>query len=152
MPIIAIPQLQKKISELAARFYDYPAKKMTMIGITGTNGKTSCSYFIAQALQSLGNTCGIVGTLGSGFFNVLQETGYTTPDAVMLQKILQTLCQQGAKSIAMEVTSQSLDQARVDGIDFNTAIFTNLTRDHLDYHGDMQTYAAVKKRFSAEFW
>lgn len=148
--LIPIQQLQKKLGELAACFYGEPAKHLHMLGVTGTNGKTSCTHFLAQTLQSLQTPCGIIGTLGNGFYGELGEAGLTTPDAVTLQATLQQFLQRGARAIAMEVSSHSIDQGRVNGIEFAIGLFTNLTQDHLDYHGDMQTYAAVKRRFFAE--
>lgn len=150
VPLIPIQHLQKKTGALAAHFYDNPAKKMRMIGITGTSGKTSCSHFIAQSLQSLNMPCGIIGTLGSGFYGALGTAGLTTPDAITLQSNLNQFVLQGAQAIAMEVSSHSIDQGRISGIEFDIGIFTNLTQDHLDYHGDMESYAAVKRRFLAD--
>jgi UDP-N-acetylmuramoyl-L-alanyl-D-glutamate--2,6-diaminopimelate ligase len=121
-----------------------------MFGVTGTNGKTSCTHFIAQSLQALGMPAGVIGTLGSGLYGALGQAGLTTPDAITLQAILSFLVNQGAKAVAMEVSSHSIDQHRVNGIEFEVGIFTNLTQDHLDYHGDLETYASVKKRFLAE--
>ncbi len=149
IPMISIPQLTNKIGQIAARFYHHPAEKLCMIGATGTNGKTSCTHFIAQLLQAFNVTCGVIGTLGQGFYGRLTETGLTTPDAVKLQAILRGLLDQGAQAVAMEVSSHSIAQARVNNIPFEIGIFTNLTQDHLDYHGDMQTYAAVKRCFLA---
>lgn len=148
--LIPIPQLKNKIGLIAARFYHHPAKQLRMIGITGTNGKTSCTHFIAQVLQALQIRCGMIGTLGSGFYGELTELGLTTPDAITLQKILHEFLMQNAQAVAMEVSSHSIDQGRIYGIEFETAIFTNLTQDHLDYHKDMQTYATVKRKFLAE--
>jgi UDP-N-acetylmuramoyl-L-alanyl-D-glutamate--2,6-diaminopimelate ligase len=149
VPIVPICQLQHKIGHLAASFYGHPARKLRMIGTTGTSGKTSCTHFIAQALQSLNVPCGIIGTLGSGFYGALGTVGLTTPDAITLQSLLSTFVHQGAKAIAMEVSSHSIAQGRITGIEFDLGIFTNLTQDHLDYHGDMESYAAVKRRFLA---
>jgi UDP-N-acetylmuramoyl-L-alanyl-D-glutamate--2,6-diaminopimelate ligase len=150
VPLIPLYQLQQKLGDIAARFYQHPAKQLRMIGVTGTNGKTSCTHFIAQCLQALHQSCGIIGTLGCGFYGALNESGMTTPDAVTLQATLQSFVKQNAAAVAMEVSSHSIDQGRVNGIEFEIGVFTNLTQDHLDYHGDMQTYAAVKKRFLAE--
>jgi UDP-N-acetylmuramoyl-L-alanyl-D-glutamate--2,6-diaminopimelate ligase len=150
VPIIAIQNLQFQLGEIAARFYDYPAKKLRMLGVTGTNGKTTCTHLIAQVLQSLAMPCGVIGTLGSGLYGSLIETGFTTPDAITLQNVLHSLVQQRAQTVAMEVSSHSINQGRINGITFEAGIFTNLTQDHLDYHGDMETYAAVKHRFIAE--
>ncbi len=146
VPVIAVAELQSKLGHIAAEFYDHPSRKMQIIGITGTNGKTSCSHFIANALQLNQITCGIIGTLGVGFPGKLDYGVHTTPDAVSLQQMLFDLCNQGAKAVAMEVSSHGLEQGRLAGIDFNIAVFTNLSRDHLDYHGDMENYSAAKKR------
>ncbi|RDI44772.1 UDP-N-acetylmuramoyl-L-alanyl-D-glutamate--2,6-diaminopimelate ligase [Aquicella lusitana] len=151
VPIIPIQQLPHQLGKLAARFYDQPAAHLRMIGVTGTSGKTSCTHFIAQVMQSLHIPCGIIGTLGSGFYGALGETGLTTPDAISLQATLHDLLRQGASTIAMEVSSHSIDQGRINAVPFEIGIFTNLTQDHLDYHGDMAAYAAVKRRFIAEF-
>jgi len=150
VPLIPIPHLQKQLGSLAARFYGDPAKKLRMIGVTGTSGKTSCSYFIAQSLQSLNIPCGMIGTLGNGFYGAMGSVGLTTPDAITLQATLHDFVQQGANAIAMEVSSHGIDQGRINGIEFETGIFTNLSQDHLDYHGDMESYAAVKRRFIAD--
>lgn len=150
VPLIPIYQLAKKLGKIAARFYDNPAKSLRIIGVTGTSGKTSCTHFIAQVLQSLKTPCGIIGTLGSGFYDALGTSGLTTPDAVTLQATLRQFVEQGAKAIAMEVSSHSIEQGRVNAIEFEIGIFTNLTQDHLDYHGDLETYADVKRRFLAE--
>lgn len=151
IPVIPVVSLREKLGELAAAFYGYPARHMKMFGVTGTNGKTSCTHFLAQALQKLHMTCGVIGTLGSGLYGALGEAGLTTPDAVTLQAMLRHFVDAGAKATAMEVSSHSVDQGRVNGIAFESAIFTNLTQDHLDYHGTMEAYAAVKKRFLAEY-
>ncbi len=151
IPLIPVYKLQMRLGEIAARFYDFPARKLRMIGVTGTSGKTSCTHFIAQALQAMNIPCGIIGTLGCGFYGALGEVGLTTPDAVTLQATLHQFVLQGAKAIAMEVSSHSIDQGRINGIEFDIGIFTNLSQDHLDYHGDMETYANVKRRFLAEF-
>ncbi len=151
IPLIPIRDLRKLLGEIAAVFYGFPAQKMKMFGVTGTNGKTSCTHFIAQALQQFQIPCGIMGTLGSGLYGALGEPGLTTPDAVTLHATLKEFLQQGAKATAMEVSSHSIDQGRVNGIAFEAGIFTNLTQDHLDYHGTMDAYAAVKKRFFTDF-
>lgn len=146
IPIIAVPDLKMKIGEIAARFYDYPAKKMRVIGITGTNGKTSCSHFIAAALLHLQIPCGVIGTLGNGLYGNIQPGSLTTPDAISLQKIFYDFVNLGAKVVVMEVSSHSIDQGRINGITFDVGVFTNLSRDHLDYHGTMEAYGAVKQR------
>lgn len=146
VPIIPVPHLKQKVSELASRFYFHPAKKIKMIGITGTNGKTSCSHFIAAALQQLNIPCGIIGTLGSGFYGKINPGSLTTPDPITLHSIFAEFVAQGAKMVAMEVSSHSIDQGRVQGIEFEVGVFTNLTRDHLDYHGTMEAYGATKRK------
>lgn len=151
VPLVAIPDLSRQVPLLAAHFYGHPADKLKLIGVTGTNGKTSCTHFIAQLLQSQQMPCGIIGTLGCGMYGQLVETGLTTPDAVTLQKHLREFVQKGASAVAMEVSSHSIDQGRVNTLPFEIGIFTNLTQDHLDYHGTMQAYAAVKHRFLAQF-
>ena len=135
-----------QIEDIASTFYHEPSKKMTVIGVTGTNGKTSCTHFIAQALQKAGRTCGVIGTLGTGVWPNLTPGKYTTPDAIACHRGLAELLQQSAELVAMEVSSHGLDQARVAGVAFDTAIFTNLSRDHLDYHADMDDYAAAKSK------
>lgn len=151
IPIIPIANLRQELGEIAARFYGHPADHMQVFGVTGTNGKTSTTHFIAQALQQLQTPCGVIGTLGNGMYGALGEPGLTTPDAVTLQAQLADFRELGAKAVAMEVSSHSIDQARISGIPFAAGIFTNLTQDHLDYHGTMEVYAAVKKRFLAEY-
>ncbi len=146
VPIIPVCGLRKKLGHIAARFYGNPSDLMTVVGITGTNGKTSCSQFLAMSLQSANKACGIIGTLGTGFPDSLQPGIHTTPDQVKLQQTLAGFQQQGADSIAMEVSSHGLDQDRVEGVNFDVAVFTNLTRDHLDYHGNMENYAKAKSR------
>lgn len=121
------------------------------IGVTGTNGKTSCSWWLAQLLQRLGKKAGLVGTLGCGVWEsgkplVLQETGYTTPDANLLDGILKEFLQQGATHVVMEVSSHGLEQSRTRAVRFSSALFTNLSRDHLDYHGSMERYGAAKEK------
>lgn len=150
IPLIPIQGLKEKLGKIAAKFYGNPASKLHMIGVTGTSGKTSCTYFIAQCLQSLNIPCGLIGTLGSGMYGEIGPAGLTTPDAVTLQSILQDLVNQKAKAVAMEVSSHSIDQGRINNIDYDLGIFTNLSQDHLDYHGDMESYAAVKRRFVAD--
>ena len=150
IPLIPIFELRKNLGLLGARFYQYPAKQLPIMGVTGTNGKTTCTHFIAQILQNRGMKCGVIGTLGSGLYGELQETGLTTPDAITLQKTLHSFFMQNAQAVAMEVSSHSIDQGRINEIIFETAIFTNLTQDHLDYHGDMETYAGVKYKFLNE--
>jgi len=150
VPLIPIKHLQQKVGFIASCFYGNPSNHLRMIGVTGTSGKTSCSHFIAQSLQSLNIPCGIIGTLGNGFLGEMGEAGLTTPDAVTLQSILHDFVLRKAQAIAMEVSSHSIDQGRINGIQFDIGIFTNLSQDHLDYHLTMESYALVKRRFLAE--
>jgi UDP-N-acetylmuramoyl-L-alanyl-D-glutamate--2,6-diaminopimelate ligase len=133
------------LSLIAGRFYSHPSREMTLYGITGTNGKTSISQLLAMAL-SVEESCGIVGTLGAGLPGKLMATGMTTPDAVTVQRVMAGLLEQGATSVAMEVSSHALDQHRVDALAFDCAIFTNLSRDHFDYHGSLENYTEAKRR------
>jgi UDP-N-acetylmuramoyl-L-alanyl-D-glutamate--2,6-diaminopimelate ligase len=143
IPVIPVPQLSAHAGEIAARFHADPSAAMQVVGITGTNGKTSVSHYLAQAL-SADRRCGVIGTLGYGLPGALHEASHTTPDAVRLQAELAGLQQDGADSVAMEVSSHALHQHRVAGVRFHAAVFTNLSRDHLDYHGDMAHYGEVK--------
>jgi UDP-N-acetylmuramoyl-L-alanyl-D-glutamate--2,6-diaminopimelate ligase len=140
IPMIAVDELTEKIGYMAARFYKNPSKQMNVIGITGTNGKTSCSQFLSQMLDD----CGIIGTLGWGELNNLQKTHNTTPDALEIQRILAELLNAQKKVVAMEVSSHGLDQGRINGVAFKGAIYTNISRDHLDYHGTMEAYLQAK--------
>ena len=146
VPVIAIDKLWAKISEIAARFYSRPSEQLTVIGVTGTNGKTSCSQFIAQALGKMGMHCGVIGTLGYGTYGKLKETQLTTPDAVFTQMALAEMVRDDIEPVVMEVSSVGLHQKRVKAVAFDTAIFTNLTRDHLDYHETMEAYLENKKK------
>jgi UDP-N-acetylmuramoyl-L-alanyl-D-glutamate--2,6-diaminopimelate ligase len=143
--VLALPQLSQHVSEIAARFYADPSREMTVYGITGTNGKTSICQLLAQALVDE-LPCGTIGTLGYGFPERLQTTGYTTPDAVTLQRLLDELRSEQARAVSMEVSSHALDQGRAAAVHFDGAIFTNLSRDHFDYHGSFESYAAAKAR------
>ncbi|MFZ2407843.1 MAG: UDP-N-acetylmuramoyl-L-alanyl-D-glutamate--2,6-diaminopimelate ligase [Methylobacter sp.] len=140
VPMIAVENLGLKLGELAARFYGDPSRLMTVIGITGTNGKTSCSQFLSQMLDD----CGIIGTLGWGEWGKLNKTLNTTPDALAIQKILAELLKNKKRAVAMEVSSHGLEQGRVNGVRFKGAVFTNISRDHLDYHGTMDAYVQAK--------
>jgi UDP-N-acetylmuramoyl-L-alanyl-D-glutamate--2,6-diaminopimelate ligase len=140
IPLIAIANLSQKLGEIAARFYHNPSQTLEVIGITGTNGKTSCSQFLAQTLSD----CGIIGTLGWGQYGALHKTLNTTPDALAVQSMLASLRDSGQTRMAMEVSSHGLHQGRVNGVRFKGAVFTNISRDHLDYHGDMSDYINAK--------
>jgi UDP-N-acetylmuramoyl-L-alanyl-D-glutamate--2,6-diaminopimelate ligase len=141
--------LREKAGAIASEFYGEPSHHLWVVGVTGTNGKTSCSQWIAQSLSSLGRRTAVIGTLGSGFPGALDPGVNTTPDPVTLHSQMDKLRRAGAQAIAMEVSSHGLDQARVESVQFDVGLFTNLTRDHLDYHGDMRAYAAAKARLFA---
>jgi UDP-N-acetylmuramoyl-L-alanyl-D-glutamate--2,6-diaminopimelate ligase len=140
----AVPGLRQSLGELADRFYAKPSADVSVVGITGTNGKTTCAWLFANALQALGQRCGLMGTLGYGFSDDLQQQDLTTPDVVAVHRRLDELRSAGASAVVMEVSSHALDQGRVDGVRFAAAAFTNLSRDHLDYHGDLESYGAAK--------
>ncbi len=165
VPVIAIEKLAQNVSEIAGYFYAHPSQHCRLIGVTGTNGKTTCTLLIAQLAallakqensQSSKKTAGVVGTLGFGVLDTnslaplaqqisaVHSTGLTTPDPISLQKILAELVAQKAATIAIEVSSHSLVLGRVAALQFDTAIFTNLTQDHLDFHGDLASYGKAK--------
>ncbi|WP_236588744.1 UDP-N-acetylmuramoyl-L-alanyl-D-glutamate--2,6-diaminopimelate ligase [Amphritea japonica] len=146
IPLIGVPDVAALIGGVASRFYGEPSLNMRVVGVTGTNGKTSCAHYIAQVLEFCGETCGLVGTVGNGLLGQLNIATHTTPDAIHLHKMLAELKHQGASVVVMEVSSHALDQQRVSGVHFDAAAFTNLSRDHLDYHGDMESYGAAKAR------
>jgi UDP-N-acetylmuramoyl-L-alanyl-D-glutamate--2,6-diaminopimelate ligase len=146
LPNLGESDLRSKAGFWADEVYEHPSRDMWVIGVTGTNGKTSCAHWLAQSLAASGKPTASIGTLGSGFPGKLSQTGYTTPDAITLQTQLKDFKDQGAQAIAMEVSSHGLDQGRVNGVKFDVAMLTNLSRDHLDYHGDMQSYARAKAR------
>ena len=142
----AIENLAAQAGQLCSQWYDYPSKELKIIGVTGTNGKTSITQWLAQALDASNNRSAVLGTLGTGFPGALVQTGYTTPDAPKLQTELAELRSAGAKQVAMEVSSHALHQERIAGTDICCAVFTNLTQDHLDYHGSMVDYAEAKAK------
>ncbi|MGB1581128.1 MAG: UDP-N-acetylmuramoyl-L-alanyl-D-glutamate--2,6-diaminopimelate ligase [Nevskiales bacterium] len=146
LPAVAVPALSRRSGEIAARFYGQPAQHLFVVGITGTDGKTSCAWILSQALACLNQPCGYLGTLGYGFPQQLEAASHTTPDAVRLQYWLARLAANDATAVALEVSSHALAQGRASGVDFDMAILTNIGRDHLDYHGDMASYIAAKRR------
>ena len=145
-PTLWIDGLREKLGALAARFFGEPSRSLTVIGVTGTNGKTSTVQLLAQALNRLGRRAATIGTLGAGLPDTFRAGERTTPDAIALQGLFAEFRDAGASDVAMEVSSHALEQGRVDGTRFVLAIFTNLTRDHLDYHGTMHAYGAAKQR------
>lgn len=144
VPVIAVTDLVKKLSAIAAKFYDDPSARLSLMGVTGTNGKTSCTQLLMQLLNRLGQSCGVIGTLGTGIDGVFEAGINTTPDAIAIQRTVAQWVERGIERVAMEVSSHGLEQGRVAALHFDQAIFTNLTRDHLDYHGSMQAYGAAK--------
>ena len=146
---IAVPGLRARMGEMADRFHSRPSRDMSMVGVTGTNGKTSTVQLLTQAWHLRGIRCGSIGTLGAGLYGEVVATGFTTPLVLQMHALLAQLRDDGAKAVAMEVSSHALDQGRVDNVHFDVAVFTNLTRDHLDYHGDMESYGAAKLRLFA---
>jgi len=147
--LAAVPALTERAGLIADRFFGAPSERLTVAGITGTNGKTTCAWLLAQALQRCGRQSGYIGTLGVGLPPQVTWMPHTTPDAVMVHRLLAALAAAGAECVSMEVSSHALDQARVNGVRFHAAAFTNLTRDHLDYHGTMEHYGAAKARLFA---
>jgi UDP-N-acetylmuramoyl-L-alanyl-D-glutamate--2,6-diaminopimelate ligase len=146
LPNWPVSGLKDQAAGLAAEWWGRPSELLWMIGITGTNGKTSCSRWLAECLGKLGRKTAVIGTLGNGFPSELAGASHTTPDAVTLQGLLAGYRKAGAAGVAMEVSSHALDQGRVAGVKFDVAVFTNLSRDHLDYHGDMAAYGRAKAR------
>ena len=150
VPNLGIEDLRGRASEIAGLVHGDPSAKLWMVGVTGTNGKTSVAQWVAQAFDGLGRRAAVLGTLGNGLVGERAEAKNTTPDPIVLQRELADYLRRGAKVAAMEVSSHGLDQGRAAGIKFDVAVFTNLTRDHLDYHGTMEAYAEAKYRlFSA---
>ncbi len=146
IPLIKITDIPQQAGFIASRFYNEPSKSMRVTGITGTNGKTTCCVLLAQAYKYLGARPGLIGTLGMGLWGEMAASTHTTPDAVTLQSEMSQLRDQGSDELLMEVSSHGLEQGRVCGTEFNIAVLTNLSQDHLDYHGSMQDYAAAKAK------
>ncbi len=144
--LVAVPELSAQAGYIADRFFSAPSARLAVAGVTGTNGKTTCAWLLAEALSRCGMPAAYFGTLGVGRIGSLRSTEHTTPDAVSVQRELAAECAAGAQAVAMEVSSHALDQQRCAGVRFRAAAFTNLSRDHLDYHGDMHSYAAAKAR------
>ncbi|MDD2741926.1 MAG: UDP-N-acetylmuramoyl-L-alanyl-D-glutamate--2,6-diaminopimelate ligase [Rhodocyclaceae bacterium] len=138
-----VPGLRALAGPLAHRVYGHPSERMSLIAITGTNGKTTVSQCIAQAYPK---SCAVIGTLGAGFFGGLVDTGFTTPEATTLMRYLANFRDQGATACALEASSIGIEEGRMTGVRVDVAVFTNFTRDHLDYHGSMEAYAAAKEK------
>lgn len=144
--VVDVPFLDQQVASIAANFYRQPTQQLSVVGVTGTNGKTSVAQLLCQAEALSGVSSAVLGTAGNGVWPELEKASHTTLDAVSLQKCMFGFVQQEVQSVAMEVSSHGLDQNRVAAVDFDIAVFTNLSRDHLDYHGSMESYAAAKKK------
>lgn len=142
--MVPVTSLRQHLGRIADRFYEHPSRRLRVVGVTGTNGKTSVSHFIAQLLSAADIPCGVLGTVGYGMPGNLTTATHTTPDVVEVNRALFTMARKGARAVAMEVSSHALDQGRIDGVNVTGAVFTNLTRDHLDYHGSMEAYGEAK--------
>ncbi len=149
VPLVEIPELRFDLGWLAARFYRHPSRDLHMVGVTGTNGKTTTSRLVAQLGRSLGKSCGVIGTLGATLDESVAGSANTTPDPVSLQRQLALWRDQGVFAVSMEVSSHALVQGRVNGVEFETAVYTNLSHDHLDYHGSMDAYGRAKLQLFA---
>ncbi|HWZ74299.1 MAG TPA: UDP-N-acetylmuramoyl-L-alanyl-D-glutamate--2,6-diaminopimelate ligase [Casimicrobiaceae bacterium] len=149
LPHLPLEDLKAKLGTIADFIYGHPSRELWMVGVTGTNGKTSCAHWIASGLDAAGRKSAVLGTLGNGLLGSLSPASNTTPDAALLHETLAALKAAGAEVVAMEVSSHGLDQGRVNGVAFDVALFTNLSRDHLDYHGTMGAYGAAKAKLLA---
>ena len=149
VPNVGVEGLQARVGHIADFIYGNPSQDLWLAGVTGTNGKTSCALWIAQALDACGRRAGVLGTLGNGLVGALAPASHTTPDATVLHELLRQFAAAGAEAVAMEVSSHGLDQGRANGARIDVALFTNLTRDHLDYHRTMAEYGAAKAKLFA---
>lgn len=146
IPVLMTSDSRKALSRIAANYYEHPSHNMKIFGVTGTNGKTTISYMLKSIVESYGYPCGIIGTIGYDLIDKKYDPVNTTPEATQLEKMLREMCNGGIKYCAMEVSSHGLQLSRTDDIRFEHVIFTNLTRDHLDFHGDMEMYYQAKKK------
>jgi len=144
--VLRVPDLNAALDIIVPYFYDYPARSMRVVGITGTNGKTTTSYLVRAILRHAGKRVGLIGTIQVMMEDEVFPTANTTPDVIVMQQLLSEMRARGMDAVVMEVSSHALDQGRVAGIEFDTAVFTNLTQDHLDYHKTMENYARAKAR------
>lgn len=150
VPLVPVTGLNEKLGPLASRFYGTGDMAMQVVGITGTNGKTSCAHFLAQSWSQAHGAAGFMGTLGNGLLTDLRSATHTTGDVISVHRELARCSELGAGLTAMEVSSHALDQGRVDNVPFDIGVFTNLTHDHLDYHADMQAYGEAKQRLFSQ--
>jgi UDP-N-acetylmuramoyl-L-alanyl-D-glutamate--2,6-diaminopimelate ligase len=146
---LGIAGLKQQAGEIAAQWYGRPSEQLHVFAYTGTSGKTSCSTWTSQLLSALGKSCAVIGTRGAGIGDALQPVGLTTPQALEMQWLFAQFQDQGAQAVAIEASSIGIEEGRLNGTQVRTALFTNLSRDHLDYHGDMAAYAASKARLFA---
>lgn len=146
IPLVAVEGLAANLGTIANRYFDTPSERISVLGVTGTNGKTTVAYLLMQCLHSLGHECAYIGTLGSGIERISGSGAMTTPACVDLHRELADFAAAGAACAALEVSSHAIEQNRIDGVRFDTAIFTNLSRDHIDYHGSMRAYGETKAR------
>lgn len=146
LPQLVVPNTRIAMAEMAAAYYGYPSREMKMVGVTGTNGKTSTTYMIKSIAEEAGFKVGLIGTIHNLIGDRIVETERTTPASVDLQRLLREMKDSGVDMVVMEVSSHALDQARVHGVEFDIGVFTNLTQDHLDYHKTLENYLAAKKK------
>lgn len=146
LPVMVVPELRQRLGEIASRYYRNPSQSMHVAAVTGTNGKTTVSQLFGQLIRRAGYNCGVIGTLGASLEGEPSASTHTTPDPIALQATLADWAGQAVPFVAMEASSHALDQGRINGVDLDTAVFTNLSRDHLDYHGTMQAYGEAKAK------
>lgn len=151
VPVVVVPDSRVAMPVLAAKFYDYPSRKMTLVGVTGTNGKTTTTYLMQSIFRAAGKKAGLIGTMGAKIGDEPIKTEHTTPESVDLQKVLAQMVDAGVEAVAMEVSSHGLVQGRTAMCEFDCAIFTNLTQDHLDFHGTLDDYLAAKMMLFSEY-
>ena len=146
IPVIGIPDLKESLGLIASRYFNNPSNNMKVVGVTGTNGKTTTAYLVDQAMELLGLPCGYSGTVGTGRIGELKNSDLTTVDVISMHRQLADFYTQNVKAVTLEVSSHGLDQGRVNGVGFDVAVFTNLSQDHLDYHNTMEEYGLAKRK------
>lgn len=151
VPLVVIPDLRARLGDLARWYYDAPDEALTLVGVTGTNGKSSTVWYLVQLWQALGRRAAMIGTLGYGEPDRLQPAANTTPDVLTLQRLLRSFVDAGIQAVAMEVSSHAIDQGRIDGLRFDAVVLTQMGRDHLDYHGSETAYHATKVRLFTDW-
>lgn len=151
IPAFSVHQAQSMVGRVAHEFFERATTKLQVFGVTGTNGKTTCCYLLLQALTQMGMRAAMIGTIGNGTLESMSDASHTTPDPISLHRLMADFHAQGVTQVCMEVSSHALDQGRVNGVDFFCTLFTNLSHDHLDYHGSMAAYAASKQRLFTDF-